>query len=162
MAKNKEQLLNFIEAYRNLPELWDIESPSYSNRIKKAVAYDVLIEKLKPMEPDATRDRIVKKINNLRSTFRKELRKVNDSKRSRVGSDNIYVPSLWYFKYLMFLVYQETPDTSFSTITDNVIMDNENNEENSVSGWIFVMFLIKFFIIYCIFFNYNEKTKNFV
>lgn len=40
MAKNKEQLLNFIEAYRNLPELWDIESPSYSNRIKKAVAYD--------------------------------------------------------------------------------------------------------------------------
>jgi hypothetical protein len=30
--------------------------------VKKAAAYDVLIEKLKPLEPDATRDSEVKEI----------------------------------------------------------------------------------------------------
>lgn len=129
--QKKEQLLHFIEAYRSLPELWDIECPSYSNRIKKSATYDVLIEKLKPMEPDAVRDSVVRKINNLRSTFRKELKKVNDSKRSGAGSDDIYVPSLWYFNNLMFLVDQETPDTSESTFN---AVDNENNQD-SVSGW---------------------------
>lgn len=83
------------------------------------------------MEPDAVRDSVVKKINNLRSTFRKELKKVNDSKRSGAGSDDIYVPSLWYFNNLMFLVDQETPDTSESTFN---AVDNENNQD-SVSGW---------------------------
>lgn len=121
----KDALLGFIEAYRNLPELWDVQSTAYSNRVKKAAAYDVLIDKLKPMEPDATRDSVVKKINNLRSTFRKELKKVNDSKRSGAGTDEVYIPTLWYFKDLMFLVDHETPDPSESTLESN---------EDSVSG----------------------------
>ncbi|KAL4104010.1 hypothetical protein QTP88_019323 [Uroleucon formosanum] len=135
MAKKKEQLLHFIDAYRSLPELWDIECPSYSNRVKKAAAYDILIEKLKPLEPDAVRDSVVKKINNLRSTFRKELKKVNDSKRSGAGSDDVYVPSLWYFNELMFLVDQETPDTSESTFAVDNAVDNENSQESMVSNY---------------------------
>lgn len=145
MAKKKEQLLHFIDAYRSLPELWDIECPSYSNRVKKAAAYDILIEKLKPLEPDAVRDSVVKKINNLRSTFRKELKKVNDSKRSGAGSDDVYVPSLWYFNELMFLVDQETPDTSESTFAVDNAVDNENSQE-SVSERVlyYVVIFIKF------------------
>jgi len=92
--------------------LWNIECPSYSNRIKKAVANVFLIKKLKPLEPDATRDSVVKKIDNLRSTFRKKLRKVNESKRSGAGSDEVYVPSLWYFNVLIVLVDKETPNTN--------------------------------------------------
>lgn len=61
---------------------------------KKAAAYDILIENRKPFEPEAVRESIVKKNNNLRSTFRKELKKVNDSKRSGAGIDDVYVPSL--------------------------------------------------------------------
>lgn len=71
--------LEFIEACRSLPELWDIENRHYSNRVKKAATYDNLIEKLKVLEPNASQD-VVKKINNLHSTFRKELKKINDSK----------------------------------------------------------------------------------
>jgi hypothetical protein len=40
-----------IEAYRLLPELWDTENRHYRNRVKKAVAYNCLIEKLKVLEP---------------------------------------------------------------------------------------------------------------
>ncbi|KAG8238136.1 hypothetical protein J437_LFUL017297 [Ladona fulva] len=96
----------FIDAYRSLPELWDSTCVSYSNHVKKAAAYDVLIEKLKPLEHDATRDSVVKKINNLRSVFRKELKKinnlrsvfrkelkkVNESKKSGASANDVYVP----------------------------------------------------------------------
>jgi hypothetical protein len=61
--KKKEALLAFIESYRSPPELWDLEHPQYSNRVKKAAAYDCLIEKLKVIEPDASRESVVKKIN---------------------------------------------------------------------------------------------------
>jgi hypothetical protein len=61
----KDSILAFIDGYRSLPELWDSACVSYSNRVNKAAAYDVFIEKLKPLEPDATRDSVVKKINNL-------------------------------------------------------------------------------------------------
>ncbi|KAG8229020.1 hypothetical protein J437_LFUL007575 [Ladona fulva] len=78
----------FIDAYRSLPELWDTTCVSYSNRVKKVAAYDVLIEKLKPLEHDATRDSAVKKINNLRSVFRKELKKINESKKSGASAND--------------------------------------------------------------------------
>jgi hypothetical protein len=71
----REATLAFIEAYRLLPELWDTENRHYSNRVKKAAAYYNLIEKLKVLEPYASQESVVKKINNLRSTFRKELKK---------------------------------------------------------------------------------------
>jgi len=129
-ATKKEALLAFIESYRSLPELWDLEHPQYSNRVKKAAAYDCLIEKLKVIEPDASRESVVKKINNLRSTFRKELKKVNDSKRSGASGDDVYAPSLWYFNELMFLVDQETPDQSVSTLHQG---DEDDDTQSSVS-----------------------------
>ena len=135
--KKKEALLSFIEEYRNLPVLWDQQCTAYSNRIKKAAAYDILIEKLKAIEPDATRDSVVKKINNLRSTFRKELKKVNNSRRLGAGSDDVYVPSLWYFNDLMFLVDQEIADPSESTLDIN---------DNSVSGVTYIYIYIYIYI----------------
>jgi hypothetical protein len=125
----REATLAFVEAYRSLPELWDTENRNYSNRVKKAAAYDTLIEKLKVMEPDASRESVVKKINNLRSAFRKELKKVNDSKRSGTPADDLYVPSLWYYNELLFLVDHETPDKSLSTLIG--LPAEEDDDENS-------------------------------
>ncbi len=87
-----------------------------------------LIEKQKITEPDAVRESAMKKTNNLRSTFRRELQKINDSKRSGAGRVDIYVPSLWYFNDLIFLVDHETPDRSEST-------RDANRTEDSVSGF---------------------------
>lgn len=133
----KEALLDFIEAYRSHPELWDVESPHYSNRNKKAAAYEALIDKLKLVEPDATRDSVVKKINNLRSAFRKELRKVKDCKKSGSAGDDVYTPTLWYYNDLMFLVDQETSEPSVSTATLGEVSDT-NNEPVSTIIFIFI------------------------
>ena len=39
----REATIALIEAYRSLPELWDTESRHYSNRVKKAAAYDTTV-----------------------------------------------------------------------------------------------------------------------
>ncbi|XP_069702767.1 uncharacterized protein [Periplaneta americana] len=127
----KEAILAFIETYRSLPELWNLEHPHYSNRRKKAAAYDSLIEKLKVIEPDASRETVVKKINNLRSAFRKELKKVNDSKKSGASGDDVYIPVLWYFNELLFLVDQEMPEPSVSTLDEG---DEDDDPHRSVSA----------------------------
>jgi hypothetical protein len=62
----------------------------------------------------------VKKINSLRSCFRKELKKAKDSKTSGAGADDTYTPSLWCFQELLFLTYQEVPRKGISNLESPV------------------------------------------
>jgi hypothetical protein len=106
----------FIEIYQSEPCLWKIKSKDYHNRAKKDAAYARLVGKLKEVEPSADKDSVVKKINNIRSNYRKELKKVKASSRSGSGTEDIYQPKLWYFTLLTFLNDQEEPRSSRSNI----------------------------------------------
>lgn len=78
--------------------------------------------KLQPCKkPDFARDSVVKKIN---SAFRKELKKVNDLKKSGNTTDYMYVPSLWYVSGTDLSMNEETSDPSNSTTG----LGNDNNE----------------------------------
>jgi hypothetical protein len=130
--KNKRKaLLEFLQCYRSLPVLWDTNHVAYNNRQKKSEAYNELLNKFKQVEPNATRDNVVRKINSMRSAFRKELRKVRNSKRMGASANDVYEPSLWYFNELLFLVEQGIPNRGRSTLDE----ENEgyDNEENTVS-----------------------------
>jgi len=59
-----------------------------------------------------------KKINTLRSTYRRELKKVLASKKSGAGVEDIYVPSVWHFEDLGFLFDHEIQISGMSTIDD--------------------------------------------
>jgi hypothetical protein len=83
------------------------ESKEYSGRVKKNLTYEHLTTKLKEIGPDPNKEKVFRKINSLRSCFRKELKNVNDSKTSGVGADYTYTPSLWYFQELLFRTDQE-------------------------------------------------------
>jgi len=76
--KNKTFILEFIELYKLHPCLWKIKWKEYSNRNMKDRAYGVLIEKMKEIDKDANRDTVVKKINSLRSAYRKEIKKIKN------------------------------------------------------------------------------------
>jgi len=102
--------------YREYPCLWKIKSKEYSDRVKKNLAYEHLTTKLKEIDPDANKEKVVRKRNSLRSCFRKELKKVNDSKTSGAGADDTYTPSLWYFQELLFLTDQEIPRKGISNL----------------------------------------------
>ncbi|XP_022216048.1 uncharacterized protein LOC111070057 isoform X1 [Drosophila obscura] len=100
-ASDIEQWQNFFRLYRGMPQLWMTKSRSYRDRLLKAQSYHLLLDCLRKIDPTANIHTLKRKINNLRSSYRRELRK-------KYSSDNDYVPTLWYFKELDFLCEVET------------------------------------------------------
>ena len=74
---SREFLREFIELYRNFPALWKIKSKEYSNRDLKREAYDVMVAKLNDVDKNATKETVIKRINSLRTSWRKEVNEVN-------------------------------------------------------------------------------------
>ncbi|CAH2015325.1 unnamed protein product [Acanthoscelides obtectus] len=62
-----------------------------------------------------------------KTTYREELKKVLDSERSGVGTDDVYVPHLWYFSR-----DQESPRTSVSNMEDD--NETQNSETHGVQS----------------------------
>ena len=79
--------MEFIEIYRSLPALWKVKSKEYSNKFAKDKGYNQLIEFCKTFEKEADKTYVVTKINNLRSSFRKKMKKVDKSKLSGADTD---------------------------------------------------------------------------
>ena len=113
---SRKILEEFIEIYQNEECLWKVKCKEYHNRDMKNAAYDKLVQKLRETIPEADRDTVVKKINNIRSSYRKEFKKVQASKRSGASSNDVYCPKLWYFQNLAFLQDQEIPQEDVSII----------------------------------------------
>jgi hypothetical protein len=100
-------LLRFIETYMELTVLWDTLLKEYSNREKKNMAYDELQVIYEDLKKYATREDVKRKINSLRTNYRKELKKIEKSKRSGSDVDDVSQPKCWLFKELSFLQKSE-------------------------------------------------------
>ncbi|XP_069598814.1 uncharacterized protein [Ranitomeya imitator] len=110
-ANDNEFVRALIDMYRSLPCLWKIKSADYSNRNMKRAAYEKLVALHKEHHPTESVDETIvrKKIQALRTVFKKELNKVEKSKKSGAGADDMYVLKLWYFDLLAFTRDQEIP-----------------------------------------------------
>ena len=125
-------LNEFIHMYCKYLCLWIVNSKEYSDRVKKNLAYEYLTTKLKEIDPDANKEKFVKKINSLRSCLRKELNKVNDSKTSGARADDTYTLSLWYFQELLLLTDQEAPRMGICNL-ESPEDTNRGEEGNNLS-----------------------------
>lgn len=115
-----------IEEYRKRPCLWKIKSKDYHNRIKRTDALESLLKAvqdfedptsgLKVMSSFKTVEVLKKKIDNLRSAFRREHGKVKSSTKSDVGAEEVYQPSLWYYQNLLFIGEMEEARESSSNL----------------------------------------------
>ncbi|KAF5277243.1 hypothetical protein FQR65_LT00351 [Abscondita terminalis] len=129
----KEFLTKFIEKYKSYPCLWKIKSKEYTNKNLKNVAYESLVEMCRNIYPEANRDFVVKKIQSLRGSFRKELKRVTYSKTTGTSADGVYTPSLWYFDLLLFTKDQEIPTESVCNIeNENEEFDNNNMRDQGL------------------------------
>ncbi|XP_034826816.1 uncharacterized protein [Maniola hyperantus] len=102
---NLEPEKEFILQYQSLPQLWDTSDIRYSNRFERYQALAKLLPIYQKMKPYGTIEDIKKKINSLRSNFRRELKKYMANENS--GG---YYPKVWYFPYLSFLRKLEDSD----------------------------------------------------
>ncbi|XP_063232288.1 uncharacterized protein LOC134536497 [Bacillus rossius redtenbacheri] len=89
----------FLQLYRSLPALWQVSCRDYKDRAAKTLAYDAMVAKLREMVPGATADCVRRRINILRTNFRKEMKKCVEAEK-RGGR---YTPRLWYYGDLLFL-----------------------------------------------------------
>ncbi|XP_017114011.1 uncharacterized protein LOC108137022 [Drosophila elegans] len=92
---SRHWLTEFIEQYQEEECLWQPKHNDYSNHAARNKSYDRLVEKLKEVEPNPDRAMVVRKINSLRSAFRREFRKTT--------SKNDYETRLWYYDKLLFI-----------------------------------------------------------
>jgi hypothetical protein len=56
--------------------------------------------------PDADKQEVIKKINSLRTNFRKELKRLRDAEKSGTGAEDVK-PTLWYFEEMKFFVLKK-------------------------------------------------------
>ncbi|CAJ0960765.1 unnamed protein product [Ranitomeya imitator] len=110
-ANDQEFVRALIDMYCSLPCLWKIKSADYSNRYKKKAAYKKLVALYKEHHPTETVDENIvrKKIQALSTVYKKEINKVKKSMKSGAGTDNVYVPKLWYYDLLAFTRDQKIP-----------------------------------------------------
>ncbi|PIO27209.1 hypothetical protein AB205_0185610 [Aquarana catesbeiana] len=115
ILKDNDFMAIFIDMFRELPCLWEINHPEYKNQTKRKAALDQLLEFVKTVIPTADITYLKILIGGLRSTYLREHKKVHDSQRSR-AADDIYVPRLWYYDRLHFLAGQTEPRSSLSSL----------------------------------------------
>ncbi|CAD1479835.1 unnamed protein product, partial [Heterotrigona itama] len=121
----------FIELYKSFPCLWDVRSKSYMDRNSRNDAINVLVEKCKEINPLSNKDFVNKKIHNMRCSFRRELKKVKQSRSKHTSQDNVYIPSLWYFDILSFITdcdpWRNTDN--FNDVNINLKSDCDDDRE---------------------------------
>lgn len=88
----------FILTFESLPVLWDKNNEHYTNKYKRHEALMKLLLVLRSKQSDATVLDVKRKINSLRTNYRRELKKIISSQKS--GDVR---PTSWTFKYLSFL-----------------------------------------------------------
>ncbi|PIO25088.1 hypothetical protein AB205_0004010 [Aquarana catesbeiana] len=113
--KDTDFMAIFIDMFRELPCLWEINHPHYRNQTKRKAALDQLLEIVKQVIPTADITYLKILIGGLRSTYVRERQKVQDSQRSG-AVDDIYVPRMWYYDRLHFLAGQTEPRSSLSSL----------------------------------------------
>ncbi|CAG5045519.1 unnamed protein product [Parnassius apollo] len=88
-TKKREVLLNIIELYKDMPYLWDKKHKDYNNKDIRNDGNKVLLEVYKGFDSNVTVKNLVKKIQNLRTGYFKELKKVKESSRTGAGADEV-------------------------------------------------------------------------
>lgn len=106
MEWSNEKTVQFIEDYRNAPELWNVTLREYKNNKQKMDTFKRLANQY-----ECSVDEVKKKIKNLRSAFHRE------RKRLQKGSGASPVKGKVWFGYdlLTFLLDTDVPRQTIST-----------------------------------------------
>lgn len=118
--KTKKLISDFIEVYRRHLALWNTKSDLSKNKHLRTKSIEELIKVCQGKCNGADEAFVKRKINNLRTAFRRELHKVGLSKITGTSAEDIYVISLWYFNLMSFTTEDETGRLGISSLDDNM------------------------------------------
>lgn len=75
--KEKDILLALLNKYRDMPHLWQKTHKEYMNRDKREIGFAILLKIYREFDEHATIKYLKKKVENMRTSYIRELRKVN-------------------------------------------------------------------------------------
>nr|CAI5853619.1 unnamed protein product [Callosobruchus analis] len=97
MEWSNETVIEFLEAYRSEPCIWDPRNPQYKNRSAVNEAWERIRDSL---SPNFTVYELKKKKESLMASFRGLLNKKKNSIKAGAAPDEVYTPS-WFAYSLM-------------------------------------------------------------
>lgn len=95
----RKSVIALLRAYRTLPALWNVMHEDYSNHFIKNQQYEILLNKYKETNPNAYMKELKKKINTVRTNYRRELRRLREAETD----GRTETSTLYYFNELTFL-----------------------------------------------------------
>ncbi|PZC70755.1 hypothetical protein B5X24_HaOG214949 [Helicoverpa armigera] len=76
-TKEKDVLGHIIDLYKDMPYLWNKNDKNYMNKTIRCEGFEVLLSIYKNVDKNATIKTLKKKIDNLKTNYLKELKKVS-------------------------------------------------------------------------------------
>lgn len=131
-SKMEQEIIRaVIEKYRKLPFLWKKEHEEYFNKAVRERGYKAMLRIYRNWDEECTMNMLKKKIDNLRSNYLKEHKKVLASQRA---GGKLYVPTLWYYNSLTFLNNQSSNDNDDENGLQDPLEDDQSsdNEETTI------------------------------
>ncbi|XP_075148569.1 uncharacterized protein LOC142222348 [Haematobia irritans] len=101
-AEERKLCIEFLNMYRTMPSLWDTSSLEYHDRGLKIANYNTLLQKFREMEPMANLKDMKRKINTLRTNYRREVKRLKNCRL-----DEKEISQLYYFEALDFLRHSD-------------------------------------------------------
>ena len=111
-AWKDDHMETFLEIYRNHECLWNNKSENYHKTNIREKAYKTFHSELNL--PHLSVNDIRAKIKTIRTRYSSELAKIRKSEKSGSGSNDLYVPPLFWFKQSKVLPTTDEVDVSFS------------------------------------------------
>ncbi|XP_068235611.1 uncharacterized protein [Palaemon carinicauda] len=113
----REKIVQLIECYRGYPLLWDPTHALYKHRFKRADAWREIAENIQ-----MGRNEVEKKMKNLVTQFRRELKKCQE-KKSGDGAEDAYKSQGFALSIMVFLADKHKPhktyDAEYQLSADN-------------------------------------------
>ncbi|KAF5282485.1 hypothetical protein FQR65_LT14294 [Abscondita terminalis] len=116
MSWSREQVSCLIEAYEKHRCLYAVKSKEYKNKHSRTRALEDIQKLLVVIKPNVNVNDIKAKFHGLKTNFLTEYRKHQKSIRSGAGDDDIYIPTIWYYEKMHFLLEHCVVRASTDTI----------------------------------------------
>lgn len=115
MKWNCNNIIVFLDIYQKYPILWNIKDNNYCNTKLKEEIFQQLYCDLneKQLIGEMNIKQLKAKIKSIKDVFRQEVQKIEKSKKSGSGTEDVYVPKLVWFQQASFL--SEVMATRIST-----------------------------------------------
>ncbi|CAH1107762.1 unnamed protein product [Psylliodes chrysocephalus] len=128
MSWTRQEVSILIEEYQKYPCLYQVKDKQYKNKHARMRALVSIKNALTPMKEDVEIPEIKSKFNNLKTNVLQEYRKVQKSKSSGSGTDELYEPTLWYYRAMLFVLDHTVPRKALDSLSEDIF--DELRDEN--------------------------------